>query len=705
LPGKTAQAHFAGFGIGFALGEDFAARGRPDADGLLPVEDPGDPLAWAIISVSNHDIFRTLEIDADTGDLTVICNPWQSGSSEVTVSMTDFAGNTTEHTITFFVPPHPAPQIDVADSLALNRQTGLYEHTITVTNTGAREIAGFDLTIAGRRTLETFARPHPRRRQPRPMDRPRPAAHRHAAEQSAHALLPDQGNHRIQLTNSIMVQHRMPPPNRREHMGASSPAPNYGWRSKNGGRRRILKNPRRLCLSPTILPSGPGTAPLPYVLGKSGMTNDKFPPVIRVQISPSHRPRNTLESPRTIHRPSTMQHPRNILVLATLLPAAALAGDAKAPITPAASSGWEWSISGGPAYHSMGKLTYVGRTRSQSLALPSRVGDDVLRVPPIGEEDAVGERYYNDGYVRQDAGTSVDGNTWFWGYENASQIELPRRARVGSPEVGPTPTGDLVYHATGFQSIRNDAVTTRKAPRDSDYLRTTGIEIRADVASPWTLGSFRIGGMIGIGAVSEKQPISFRNHTTVQTRDDFRLDYTDRYALDSIIPPAAPYHGTFDGPGPLISNTPSDRTVDQVHLFTDTATFTNRVYSNFKDTAVALTMAPSLIYERGPWNFSLSGGVIVEFHSYSTRQYEVLNVAGTRFTGRQAQWAEGDSGTKIRPGLFLQLGTQYAVGNDWHIGAWARGEWADDFSVTSGPSLYQFDPVGYTFGFEIGYSF
>jgi len=111
--------------------------------------DPGDPLAWAIVSVSNNEIFRTLEINADTGDLTVIYNPWQSGTSDVTVSMTDSAGNTTEHTITFFVPPHPAPQIDVADSLVLNRQTGLYEHTITVANTGAREIAGFDLSITG----------------------------------------------------------------------------------------------------------------------------------------------------------------------------------------------------------------------------------------------------------------------------------------------------------------------------------------------------------------------------------------------------------------------------------------------------------------------------------------------------------------------------------------------------------------------------
>jgi len=50
---------------------------------------------------------------------------------------------------TFTIPAHAAPRLEVADSILLNRQTGLYEHTITVMNAAAREIAGFDLTITG----------------------------------------------------------------------------------------------------------------------------------------------------------------------------------------------------------------------------------------------------------------------------------------------------------------------------------------------------------------------------------------------------------------------------------------------------------------------------------------------------------------------------------------------------------------------------
>lgn len=111
--------------------------------------DPDEPLTWAIVSVTRPEIFRTLDLDPDTGDLTVVYNPWQSGSSDVTISITDSAGNVTENTITFTVPEHPEPQLDLTANLVLNRQTGLYEHTITVTNSGAREVAGFDLTITG----------------------------------------------------------------------------------------------------------------------------------------------------------------------------------------------------------------------------------------------------------------------------------------------------------------------------------------------------------------------------------------------------------------------------------------------------------------------------------------------------------------------------------------------------------------------------
>lgn len=111
--------------------------------------DPGDVLHWAIESVSHPALFRSLEIDATSGDLGVIYNPWVSGDCDVVVTLTDSVGNVTRQTIRFSLPPLPEPNLQVAATLTLNRQTGLYEHRITVTNSAAREVAGFDLAITG----------------------------------------------------------------------------------------------------------------------------------------------------------------------------------------------------------------------------------------------------------------------------------------------------------------------------------------------------------------------------------------------------------------------------------------------------------------------------------------------------------------------------------------------------------------------------
>lgn len=110
--------------------------------------DPEDSLTWAISGVTRPEIFNALEVDPASGRLSVTYNPWQAGDSEVTVSVTDLAGNVTESVINFTVPPHPLPSLEVAESFELNRLTGLYEHRIKVTNSAAREIAGFDLAIS-----------------------------------------------------------------------------------------------------------------------------------------------------------------------------------------------------------------------------------------------------------------------------------------------------------------------------------------------------------------------------------------------------------------------------------------------------------------------------------------------------------------------------------------------------------------------------
>jgi hypothetical protein len=75
--------------------------------------------------------------------------PWIDGETELEVILTDQFGRTATRKFPFKIAPLPSPALQVSEELVLNRQTGLYEQSVTITNSGPREIAGFDLEING----------------------------------------------------------------------------------------------------------------------------------------------------------------------------------------------------------------------------------------------------------------------------------------------------------------------------------------------------------------------------------------------------------------------------------------------------------------------------------------------------------------------------------------------------------------------------
>jgi hypothetical protein len=111
--------------------------------------DPDSVITWAIGEVSRPELFRVLRIEPDTGLLTYQPARWISGTSRVEVVARSSGGLVRSRTIEIEIASIPLPDPQLAQSLVFNRQTGLYEHTLTVTNTAQREIAGFDLSISG----------------------------------------------------------------------------------------------------------------------------------------------------------------------------------------------------------------------------------------------------------------------------------------------------------------------------------------------------------------------------------------------------------------------------------------------------------------------------------------------------------------------------------------------------------------------------
>lgn len=372
-----------------------------------------------------------------------------------------------------------------------------------------------------------------------------------------------------------------------------------------------------------------------------------------------------------------------------LLPSCpALAGGAKHDAVPSGGD-WEFSISAGPAYRKIGEVKTNAGYRSGGLALPSFVGGNALITPPIGETTAPFDREYNDGFVRQDAGTPTDGSTWNWGYDSASQVQ----------------GGQLVYQATGFQSVYSDFQSApASGPSRRGDLEGIAPHIQFDARSPHRLGPFRIGFTAGLDFANADRSLNFSNFSAGQSREDYRVDYVDRYELDGVILPLAPYQGSFGGAGPSIGNLPSSRDITSVLLFTDTAGFANQVSSSFDLDAWTLTLGPTLSMSRGAFDFAVSGGFSLNVYSWEASQNETLNVTTAAGTSAVARWAESNDGVKFRPGVYLQGEAGYLFTERFGISGFLRLDAAKSFGVAAGPTTYEIDPYGATAGLMLRFA-
>ena len=126
-----------------------AADGSPDSIDLEPFffdPDFGDSLGYVVSTNTNPDLFSGITIEG--GVLQLNYADYLSGGATFTLRATDATGLSVETELTVTVPPIPAPEVIPDAAPILNRQTGLFEQRILVTNNAARAIGGFVVTIA-----------------------------------------------------------------------------------------------------------------------------------------------------------------------------------------------------------------------------------------------------------------------------------------------------------------------------------------------------------------------------------------------------------------------------------------------------------------------------------------------------------------------------------------------------------------------------
>jgi hypothetical protein len=160
-------------------------------------------------------------------------------------------------------------------------------------------------------------------------------------------------------------------------------------------------------------------------------------------------------------------------------------------------------------------------SESASFALPAAPG-----------AGAAVNRQYTDGFVNVDSSGNAGGQTWNWGYQDAPQIS----------------GGNLLMHASGSASGSTPATADPNFGLDFNYVRDLGHET-------W--------GQWGVKVAFGFTPISIQDHAPINASSE---SITDAYALNGVVPPLAPYSGSFNGPGPVISSQPISRTASTSEL-------------------------------------------------------------------------------------------------------------------------------------------
>ncbi len=364
--------------------------------------------------------------------------------------------------------------------------------------------------------------------------------------------------------------------------------------------------------------------------------------------------------------------------------AAALAGDAKSTLPPASGGDWQFSLSAGAAWRQSGTLDFRGGSYSGGIGIPSFVGGESWVVPFIGPPDATGNRTYDDGFVRRDRSTGFDSYTTNWGYQNAGQV-------AGN---------DISFHATGTHSIRTDTGSVSAGPRSSQEERAIAPVLDFAGVYQHEIKGFRFGFSASLIWSPVKFDSQWNDFTLQQERDDYRDEWTDSYNLGGVGSqiPAAPYTGSFGGPGFVLENIPDSRDLHSVLIGGDQATVRNQVTTRFRADHTTFSFGPTAERQLTPeWTLQAAAGVSIHWLRWSAKQKESLSVDKNGKTREFQSWSDKGSGNEILGGVYLQVGVDWKpVEEAWSIRGFVRADFGDEFSEKIGPSKISYDTDGFT---------
>lgn len=290
--------------------------------------------------------------------------------------------------------------------------------------------------------------------------------------------------------------------------------------------------------------------------------------------------------------------------------------------------------------------TYLNSTNRVTLSLRfglnisgkfKNTGGSLTGAAGSGRRTGHGDNFnYDDGYVLTDISGNVGGQTWYWGYDSASQV-----------------------NASGANSIDFHRDTALGVPGensgdDSPYI---GLELTYNyelgVKENWHHLRY------GLEAAINYMPIEFNSgglfNATLSRQTD-TYDYTA-----GTTPPGDPYQGSFGGPGFVINTPPAS----SVTTLIPGATFLAQ--QHFDANLWGIRLGP---YVEMPlsekWSLHLSGGLALGLLDGTASWKETITLPGG---GGSTTKSGGGDDLDLLCGYYIGLNAAYQFNEKWGVEA------------------------------------
>ena len=359
----------------------------------------------------------------------------------------------------------------------------------------------------------------------------------------------------------------------------------------------------------------------------------------------------------------------------SLVSATCLAAEDEPALQPQ-EGGKSWRLSGGLIYRSLENVSFKTRSRISQDMIPRKQPSDIVDVSSrFGEVGSIADREYDDGYVRQDTGTAINGDTWYWGYDRREQIQ----------------DDTLVFHgAAGQQSSVNQSTQINdEQPSDQDD-ENGGLYLKAvkeiTQRGPVSFHLFLAGSYVPFSVETEGSTLDARQQSIT-----YGVNVVDTYDLVGVIPPNPPYAGTATGPGPLLPNTPVNREIQQTELSRSEIRYFNDIREALDISLTTLCLGIQCEGDADFVQLIAAVGASLNMVQSDGKRVEVLMRSSGGSNTLEQQFNDSTDDIDFKLGAFAQAGMRFPLSERIGLELCGQYELIDSVEGQLGPSSYKVD--------------